>query len=377
MKKTLAALIVGAFAASAANATVIYDNEGTKVEFDGSIRLIAEKTNFDGGKKSDGSFKHTHSALRNAGTRFGLTVNHDLGDGYYALGRFEARFDGKDEKVDSVTTKKDKQGNREYVVNKNKDVNTDAFGKLVTKRVYVGFGHKDFGEIRFGRQLTLADDLSTANDYKYGILNKEDYIPTEGNSVIRYDYKGIEGLDVGASYQFAETRTDNYEVKDGTLENAAQVGATYEANNVIAKFGYGRTNIKTDTSKKHHIDGFLASLGYDFGGFIASVDGGYAKEKENGFNTKRFYVSPGFQFQVTDASSIYGNYKYEQEKDHEGAKEKTHGFLLGVDYKLHKHVVTYLEGKYQVTKEYDKNGHFVDNTTARDKAIGVGVRVFW
>ena len=43
MKKTLAALIIGAFAASAANAAVIYNNEGTKVELNGSLRLIMEK----------------------------------------------------------------------------------------------------------------------------------------------------------------------------------------------------------------------------------------------------------------------------------------------------------------------------------------------
>lgn len=43
MKKTLAALIVTAFAASAANAAVVYDNEGTKVELNGSLRLIMEK----------------------------------------------------------------------------------------------------------------------------------------------------------------------------------------------------------------------------------------------------------------------------------------------------------------------------------------------
>ena len=45
MKKTLAALIIGAFAASAANAAVVYDNEGTKVEIGGSIRVQLEKTN--------------------------------------------------------------------------------------------------------------------------------------------------------------------------------------------------------------------------------------------------------------------------------------------------------------------------------------------
>ena len=43
MKKTLAALIVYCIAASAANAAVVYDNEGTKVELGGSLRLIMEK----------------------------------------------------------------------------------------------------------------------------------------------------------------------------------------------------------------------------------------------------------------------------------------------------------------------------------------------
>ena len=51
MKKTLAALIIGAFAASAANAAVVYDNEGTKVEVNGSVRLLLEKSNNSGTHK--------------------------------------------------------------------------------------------------------------------------------------------------------------------------------------------------------------------------------------------------------------------------------------------------------------------------------------
>ena len=43
MKKTLAALSLLHFAASAANAAVVYDNEGTKVELNGSLRVIMEK----------------------------------------------------------------------------------------------------------------------------------------------------------------------------------------------------------------------------------------------------------------------------------------------------------------------------------------------
>ncbi|OOF48668.1 hypothetical protein BKK54_10585 [Rodentibacter genomosp. 1] len=353
MKKTLAALIVGAFAASAANAAVIYDNEGTKVELNGSLRILLEKSN-QGGENN----KHSHSGLKNSGSRVEVRVKHDLSEGYYALGRVEVRFDGK-------------QGGT---------VREDGFGNLNTKRAYVGLGHKDLGELTFGRQVTIADDLSTADDYAYGIINKGDYIPTEGNSIVRYDYRGIENLQLGVGYQFADNRDTNNEVSLGNVKSGFQLGAVYngkwdDVSGVIAKFGYGRTNYKTNSNQKHYQDGFLASLGYNYADLLVSVDGGYAKAKQDGQDTKKYFVSPGFQYQVIDNSKIYGNYKYEQSKT--GAnKSKTHGFLLGVDYKLHKQVVTFVEGKYVVTKDY-VNGNYVDNSKVTDKAIGVGMRVYF
>ena len=349
MKKTLAALIIGAFAASAANAAVVYDNEGTKVEIGGSLRLILEKTN-KGGEAN----KHTHSGLRNAGSRLEVKVKHNLDSGYYALGYLQVRLDGK-------------QGN---------GAKGDGFGALGTRRAFVGLGHKERGEVTFGRQLTTADSLSTANDYTYGIIDKDAYIPTEGDSVIRYAYKGIDNLVISADYLFANERDANNEVLSGKLENGFQVGAGYE-DGIIAKFGYGRTNYKSATSQKHHVDGFLTTLGYDFGGAIVSLDAGYANEKEMGESTKRFYVSPGFQYKITELSNVYGNYKYEQQKEEDSSKTKSHGFLLGVDYKLHKQVVAYVEGKYQVAKDYDTQGNYEPNTKVKDKAIGVGLRVFF
>ncbi|OBX48298.1 porin [Haemophilus haemolyticus] len=349
MKKTLAALIIGAFAASAANAAVVYDNEGTKVEIGGSLRLILEKTN-KGGEAN----KHTHSGLRNAGSRLEVKVKHNLDSGYYALGYLQVRLDGK-------------QGN---------GAKGDGFGALGTRRAFVGLGHKERGEVTFGRQLTTADSLSTANDYTYGIIDKDAYIPTEGDSVIRYAYKGIDNLVISADYLFANERDANNEVLSGKLENGFQVGAGYE-DGIIAKFGYGRTNYKSATSQKHHVDGFLTTLGYDFGGAIVSLDAGYANEKEMGESTKRFYVSPGFQYKITELSNVYGNYKYEQQKEEDSSKTKSHGFLLGVDYKLHKQVVAYVEGKYQVTKGYDAQGNYEQGSKVKDKAIGVGMRVFF
>ena len=352
MKKTLAALIVSAFAASAANAAVVYDNEGTKVELNGSLRLIMEKADKKEYDRAGKSTKKTNSALRNAGSRFGITVKHNLDNDFYALGRLEFRFDDTDSR--------------------------DKFGRLYAKRAYVGLGSKATGDITFGRQLTIADDLSQAVDYEYGLIPKEEYIPTAGTGVIRYDYKGIEGLQLSANYNFGQKNDEKGKALDPAIKNAFALGALYTAGDLDARFAYGHTSFETDASYKHRLDGFLASLGYKFGDFTLTGDFGYAHEKENDAKTNKFYVSPGFAYQVTPASQVYGNYLYERVKG-ETTKDKTHGFLLGADYKLHKQVVVFLEGKYVTTKNYaeNANGGYAYDGKTKDRAIGVGMRVYF
>lgn len=347
MKKTLAALIVSAFAASAANAAVVYDNEGTKVELNGSLRLIMEKADKKEYDRAGKSTKKTNSALRNAGSRFGITVKHNLDNDFYALGRLEFRFDDTDSR--------------------------DKFGRLYAKRAYVGLGSKATGDITFGRQLTIADDLSQAVDYEYGLIPKEEYIPTAGTGVVRYDYKGIEGLQLSANYNFGQKNNEKGKALDPAIKNAFGFGALYTAGDLDARFAYGHTSFETDASYKHRLDGFLASLGYKFGDFTLTGDFGYAHEKENDAKTNKFYVSPGFAYQVVPASKVYGNYLYERVKG-DVNKDKTHGFLLGADYKLHKQVVVFLEGKYVTTKSYKDDAY---TGKVKDRAIGVGMRVYF
>ena len=347
MKKTLAALIVSAFAASAANAAVVYDNEGTKVELNGSLRLIMEKADKKEYDRAGKSTKKTNSALRNAGSRFGITVKHNLDNDFYALGRLEFRFDDTDSR--------------------------DKFGRLYAKRAYVGLGSKATGDITFGRQLTIADDLSQAVDYEYGLIPKEEYIPTAGTGVIRYDYKGIEGLQLSANYNFGQKNNEKGKALDPAIKNAFGFGALYTAGDLDARFAYGHTSFETDASYKHRLDGFLASLGYKFGDFTLTGDFGYAHAKKNDDKTNKFYVSPGFAYQVVPASKVYGNYLYERVKG-EVNKDKTHGFLLGADYKLHKQVVVFLEGKYVTTKSYTNDTY---TGKVKDRAIGVGMRVYF
>ena len=347
MKKTLAALIVSAVAASAANAAVVYDNEGTKVELGGSLRLIMEKADKKEYDRANHSTKKANSALRNAGSRFGVKVKHNLDNDFYALGNLELRFDD--------TTSRDK------------------FGGAYAKRAYVGLGSKATGDITFGRQLTIADDLSQANDYEYGFIPKGDYIPTSGTGVVRYDYKGIEGLQLSANYNFGQKNDEKGKALDPAIKNAFALGALYTAGDLDARFAYGHTNLETNATYKHRVDGFLASLGYKFGDFTLTGDFGYGHEKLDDAKLNKFYVSPGFAYQVVPASKVYGNYLYERVKG-ESDKVKTHGFLLGADYKLHKQVVLFVEGKYVTTKEYVNDSY---DGKVKDRAIGVGMRVFF
>ena len=347
MKKTLAALIVTAFAASAANAAVVYDNEGTKVELNGSLRLIMEKADKKVYNAANQSTKKANSALRNAGSRFGITVKHNLDNDFYALGRLEFRFDD--------TTSRDK------------------FGRLYAKRAYVGLGSKATGDITFGRQLTIADDLTQANDYEYGFIPKEEYIPTAGTGVVRYDYKGIEGLQLSANYNFGQTNNEKGKPLNPGIKNAYAVGALYTVGDLDARLAYGHTNFETGASYAHRLDGVLASLGYKFGDFTLTGDFAYGHEKLDDEKLNKFYVAPGFAYQVLPASKVYGNYLYERVKA-DSDKVKTHGFLLGADYKLHKQVVLFVEGKYVTKKEYVADTY---NGKTKDRAIGVGMRVFF
>lgn len=365
MKKTLAALIVGAFAASAANAAVVYNNEGTKVELGGRLSVIAEQSN-----TTVDDQKQQHGALRNQGSRFHIKATHNFSDGFYAQGYLETRlissYDGE---------------------------NTDGFGGIVTRYAYVTLGNKAFGEVKLGRAKTIADGITSAEDKEYGVLNNSKYIPTNGNTA-GYTFKGIDGLVLGANYLLAQkydTAGVAGEVQRQSISNGVQVGAKYDANNIVAAIAFGRTNYKESSviqlGRKEQLKGVLSTLGYRFSdlGLLVSLDSGYAKTKNHkelnkptgakpAYDEKRYFVSPGFQYELMEDTNVYGNFKYERTSSDEGKKTHEQAVLFGVDHKLHKQVLTYIEGAYARTKTNDKNK---PEKTGKEKSVGVGLRVYF
>ncbi|MEX4177044.1 porin [Haemophilus influenzae] len=378
MKKTLAALIVGAFAASAANAAVVYNNEGTNVELGGRLSIIAEQSN-----STIKDQKQQHGALRNQSSRFHIKATHNFGDGFYAQGYLETRL-----------------------VSAQSGTESDNFGHIITKYAYVTLGNNALGEVKLGRAKTIADGITSAEDKEYGVLNNSKYIPTNGNTV-GYTFKGIDGLVLGANYLLAQERHKYTaaaaaaaaaggaravagEVYPQKISNGVQVGAKYDANNIIAGIAYGRTNYREDITitpadklgKKQQVNGALSTLGYRFSdlGLLVSLDSGYAKTKNyKAKHEKSYFVSPGFQYELMEDTNVYGNFKYERNSVDQGEKEREQAVLFGIDHKLHKQVLTYIEGAYSRTRTTTVGSKTNPSKvkTEKEKSVGVGLRVYF
>lgn len=358
MKKTLVALAVAAFAASA-SAVTVYENEGTKVDFDGQLRLLLEK---QASKVKGQSSTSGHTDLKNNGSRFGISIKHNINENLYGFGRYETRLGSNSE-------------------------NAAGWGDVTTDEAYVGLG--GYGhEISFGKQAVIGDSIGQAGfDKVYGVgtggikysannTNKKgfDILTASSDSAINYTYTGIEGLTLGANYNVANERDNKGEVKVDSTKSGFGLGAKYtakiaESQSVTVAAGYTHDDYKSGAVNKKDKDGVYFGLKYVNAPFTVAVDGGHGVVKTDNVKEKIDFVRTGARFDVTPKSGVYGNYSYGTYKN-KAYKATAHQFMLGADYKLHKQVVTFVEGR--LIKNKDSN-----NKKVTDQALGVGLRVLW
>ncbi|MFW9337865.1 porin [Glaesserella parasuis] len=253
MKKTLVALAVATFAASA-SAVTIYENEGTKVDFDGQLRLLLEK---QASKEKAKSSTDGHTNLKNNSSRFGISIKHNINENLYGFGRYETRL-GSGSK------------------------NAAKWGDVTTDEAYVGLG--GYGhEISFGKQAVIGDSIGQAGfDKVYGVGtggikytyeveesitvdNKQgtfkysaaqegfDILTQSSDSAINYTYTGIEGLTLGANYNVANER-EKADVKVDSIKSGFGLGAKYtakiaESQSVTVAAGYTHDDYKSGSVK--------------------------------------------------------------------------------------------------------------------------------
>lgn len=343
MKKTIVALAVAAFAATSANAATVYNQDGTKVDVNGSVRLLLQK---ETDKRID---------LKDKGSRVSFKASHDLGEGLSALAYTELRFSDK------------------------------KFGDSISvKHLYAGFGYEGVGTLTFGKQFTIGDDIGVS-DYTYNLggVNK---LVTYSDKVIHFKSADFNGFSFGADYVFAEEPA-KYDAnnKKTVNENAYVLGALYNRTMGDVGFaleaGYSQQKVEEDLNNK----AFTVGTELSFGDFALAVDYSQVKASkkvnalkwrgladESGatlkFNKVR-EVELGVKYQLTDASKVYADVIWGKAKNTDEESVKLRGYIAGVDYKLHKHVVTYLEGgsfKYKF-----------DGNSSKDNKVGVGLRVFF
>ncbi|MCK3658871.1 hypothetical protein A4G18_09175 [Pasteurellaceae bacterium Pebbles2] len=352
MKKTLVALTVAAAAATAvstANAAVVYEQDGAKVELSGSFRAFLGRVAND--QRGD---------LINDGSRVEIKASQDLGNG---LGAFLGY------RVDLASS--------------------DFDTSLKTKRLYAGFQHADVGALSFGRQTTGADDVVQDNGYyNSGELNP---LTTGADKSIKFRSKEFNGLSFGLDYLFGDASKDRKAGREDTLKNgyAASVFYNYALDDlqaldfaaVYSQDNYDIDATRTATKNKQ----WAVHAGYTYGPANVNFTYGQRKDERDVPNTnpakeltphKGRYTILQASYQVTEPSRVYAQWERDQVKDIDSGEtgEIINKYLVGVDYKLHKNVVTYVQYAHKRTKTANEGA---EPTYTKDNEYGVGLRVFF
>ncbi|HDR1509193.1 TPA: porin [Pasteurella multocida] len=345
MKKTIVALAVAAVAATSANAATVYNQDGTKVDVNGSVRLLLKKE------------KDKRGDLMDNGSRVSFKASHDLGEGLSALAYAELRF-SKD------------------VKNKGGEVIKQPIGNNVhAKRLYAGFAYEGVGTLTFGNQLTIGDDVGVS-DYTY-FLGGINNLLSSGEKAINFKSAEFNGLTFGGAYVFSDD-FDKNGLRDGRgfvvagLYNRkiGDVGFAFEA-------GYSQKYVKQVASvlppapgaavvyKDEKEKAFMVGAELSYAGLALGVD--YAQSKVTNVDGKKRALEVGLNYDINDKAKVYTDLIWAKEGP-KGATTRDRSIILGAGYKLHKQVETFVEGGWG--REKDANG-----VTTKDNVVGVGLRV--
>ncbi|HHQ4736608.1 TPA: porin [Aeromonas veronii] len=168
MKKTILAIAIPALFASAANAAVIYDKDGTQVGITGNLR-----TQF----VSDHDKKAEDLGGR---ARIGLSTKVALNDTWSGLAKGE------------------------WQLTSNKSTEGDDGDDITSREVYVGLDGSQFGMIRFGQLDTVFNDVINKADIANENSGLASVYDGRQEGQIRYDGQW-NGVSFGASYITANT----------------------------------------------------------------------------------------------------------------------------------------------------------------------------
>ncbi|WP_386698239.1 porin [Lonepinella sp. MS14436] len=367
MKKTLIALAVAALASSAANATVVYQQDGTKLDVDGRISMqVRKETN----KRTD---------LVDKGSRVRVRAYQEIGNGFSALANMEIRFTQNGTIGDGIHT----------------------------KRLFGGFAHKDIGALTFGRQLTVGDDLGLSDfTYELGAITK---VVDAHNKAVHFKSADFGGFHFMADYYFGNSakhstrytttkdslgnvtitaKSDNQETADDG--QGYGLGAFYKTK--VGEFGFAveggyseitRGDWRTgngDGKAEYKTKGATVAGLVSYGPVALGLDWSHAKSTKDNVDNKfrvgakafnqvnQFEV--GLKYQITQNNKVYAEYLWGTGKTKGTENGKFRGWFLGADHYFNKNVLVYVEGGSFKTKQ-------AGVTLEKNKQIALGTRILF
>ncbi|VEI57365.1 OmpH porin-like protein [Pasteurella multocida] len=376
MKKTIIALATAAVFATSANAATVYEKDGAKVEVGGAVRVLLSKE------------KDKRADLINDESRLEIKASQDLGNGLSALGGLEIRFEDTD--------------------------SSNSFGSPTTHQLYAGFDYEGIGTLTFGKQTTNGDDIEiNENTYTWGGNNN---LTTDADKSIKFRSAEWSGFSFGLDYLFGNAikkdSAPNPSVEEYKYGYQASIFYTRELVkdlNFNLAAGYGVDTYDFDSTKKSsELKSWRVASQLAYGPVTFGAEYGQSINKVRDIKAATGkYLLVSSSFQVAEPSKVYVQWMNTRSKMHLGelvpyplnpnyavwihpnAKAEENTYLVGVDYQLHKNVVTYLEYAHSVTKNKN-NAQLYDiysgkltgpvypsKVTVRDNKVGVGLRVFF
>jgi len=275
MKKTILAIAIPALFASAANAAVIYDKDGTQVGITGNLRSQFVSEHDDNSEDLAGR------------ARVGLGAKVALNNTWSGLAKAEWQL---------TANKSGETDNH----SKNKDTDTD----ISSREVYVGLDGSQYGMIRFGQLDTVFND----------VINKADIANENSGLASVYDGR-----------QEGQVRYDGQ-------WNGVSFGASY----ITANEDYDADSNNGQNFKGDLDSGFAAKLGYEAPFGLALIAGLEQKEfnktSPSSIDSKKDWgLGASYTLEGLYLGASYSDSKV---KDFAGNEEKTRGYELAASYNV-------------------------------------------
>ncbi|MDG6881466.1 Outer membrane protein (porin) [Phocoenobacter uteri] len=339
LSKTLIALTVATLAASAANASIVYENDGTKVSVYGSLRVKFAK------------LENSRNDLLDDGSKFWINVSQDFEDGYSAFGALQLR----------PSTKYD-----------------DSFSDGVsTHRLYAGMKKEGLGEISFGNQTTIADKFKTVGFTEgFGGITRagqknpggETYrtygrtqhgLNTSGKKTIHIQSEPWNGFTFGADY-ILDKNAERIEYNKKEKKEGKNFDNTQYQAGVLYYKRIDDLKMKTNVVYGHNkalefltTDSVGVGFGFTYKDYEFGIDYIYDKnnyvkdhkedntdkEYKKGDKTSQKSLQVGLKYQITYPWDIYTSYRQTTYAD----DVKNKGFAVGTHYQFNKKIRVYLE----------------------------------